>query len=387
EVLYDKSEPQEIEVAHEFPNLGRKVMRINVSRVHRKENSTDMLLLAIEDITAVKEMEENIKTLRETIVHLYQKNRYESIVSKVAQSLHQSINLQEVLDNAVSIISENIDSVDYIAIYMVEGKEAVMKSHKGLPDWAIEGLGKITYPRGFIWKAIVEGTQVYCADIENDRVIEPTDKKMDIKSYMYMPLKSEGNTIGVISIKSLRVNPMGDEEINLVETLKKELETSIKNTQESETLRKSDQHYAKTNGELATRVKSLTEELRKANERIISETRERKRLEEELKSSATELKDSKHELENFIYVVSHELKEPLKKIQASCSHLEEKNGKALKSDGCKYLRQIDNAVKKMQSPIHDLETRYQTATKDQHNNGNGRNSSLTSPSLKVKKCS
>ncbi len=387
EVLYDKSEPQEIEVAHEFLLLGRKVMRINISRVHRKENSIDMLLLVIEDITAAQEMEANIISLRETIVNLYKKNRLESIISKITQCLHQSINLQEVLDNAVNSIGENIDSADYIAIYMVEGKEAVMKSHKGLPDWAIEELEKITYPRGFIWKAIVEGVQVYCADTENAKGIEPVDKKMDIKSYMYMPLQSEGSTIGAISIKSLQVNPMGDEEINLVETVKKELETSIKNAQQAETLRKADQHYTRTSGKLETRVKTLTEELRKANERIISETRERKRLEEELKSSATELENSKHELENLIYVLSHDLKEPLKKIQASCSHLEEKNGKTLKSDAFKYVKQIDNAVKKMQSPIHDLETRYETVSKNQHGNGNGRDTSLTSPSLKMKKCS
>lgn len=240
EVLYDKSESQEIEVDHEFSTIGRKAMRINVSRVHRKENSTDMLLLAIEDVTERKEMEENIKNLRETIVQLYKKHRYETIVNKTIQSIHQSINLQEVLDNAVNSISENIDGVDYISIYLVEGKEAVMKSHKGLPDWFVERSGSITYSRGYLWKAIIEGNPIYCGDIDNDSHVDPVDKKMDIKSHLFMPLQPEGNTIGVINIKSLQVNALGEEALNLIETIKKQLETAIRNAQQAETFRKLD---------------------------------------------------------------------------------------------------------------------------------------------------
>lgn len=60
-VLYEKSESQEIEVDHRFPTIGRKVMRVAVRPLHRKENSTDMLILAIQDVTERKEMEENIK--------------------------------------------------------------------------------------------------------------------------------------------------------------------------------------------------------------------------------------------------------------------------------------------------------------------------------------
>ena len=60
-VLHEKTESQEIEIDHEFPTVGRKVMRVAIRMLHRKENSTDMLILAIQDVTERKEIEENRK--------------------------------------------------------------------------------------------------------------------------------------------------------------------------------------------------------------------------------------------------------------------------------------------------------------------------------------
>lgn len=51
-------------------------------------------------------------------------------------------------------MSNNIDRVDNIAIYLAEGVEAVLKAHKGLTDWYIGRAGRIKYPRGLTCSCI-----------------------------------------------------------------------------------------------------------------------------------------------------------------------------------------------------------------------------------------
>jgi hypothetical protein len=66
-------------------------------------------------------------------------------LSTVTRSVHQSINLQDVLEKAVETMSRNIDGAGNIGIYIVEGEEAVIKAYRGYPDWFIERAGRIPY--------------------------------------------------------------------------------------------------------------------------------------------------------------------------------------------------------------------------------------------------
>jgi len=102
---------------------------------------------------------------------LYKKNRYEKIISTVTQSVHRSINLQDVLENAVESISNNIDKADSVGIYMVEGEEAVLNVHKGYSDNYLARASRIPYPKGVTWKAIIDGKSTYIHDVDEDNVI------------------------------------------------------------------------------------------------------------------------------------------------------------------------------------------------------------------------
>ncbi|MCH7927138.1 MAG: GAF domain-containing protein [Candidatus Dadabacteria bacterium] len=73
---------------------------------------------------------------------LTRKSRYEEIIRSVTQSIHQSINLQDVLENAAEAMNKNIDIASNVAIFMAEGKEAVLKSYKGFPRWFMNRLKK-----------------------------------------------------------------------------------------------------------------------------------------------------------------------------------------------------------------------------------------------------
>lgn len=67
-----------------------------------------------------------------------------------------------------------------------------------------------------------------------------------------------------------------------------------------------------------------------------------------------ELTRSNAELQQFAFIASHDLQEPLRKIQAFGNRLKEKCGSALTDQGHDYLERMQNAAQRMQDLIDDL---------------------------------
>ncbi|HEX3035991.1 MAG TPA: sigma 54-interacting transcriptional regulator [Thermodesulfobacteriota bacterium] len=192
-------------------------------------------VVVFRDVTEHKLAE---KTLRETLDQLSKKNRYESIISAVTQSVHRSINLQEVLENAAQAMRKNIDKVDRVAIYLVEGEEAVLRTPGGFPDWYVKSSRKIPYPGGLTWKTIIEGKPRYVADVDQDTVIGTPGRELGIKSYVSMPILFEGKAVGTVIIASLQKNTFNEDEIKLLEIVAQQIGMAINNAQKAEALRK-----------------------------------------------------------------------------------------------------------------------------------------------------
>src|SRR3990170_5007928 len=172
---------------------------------------------------------------------LSKKNRYESIISTVTRGVHRSINLQDVLENSVESMSKNIDRVENISIYLVEGEEAILKAYRGYSDWWVKRVGRIPYPKGFTWKAIIEGKPRYVADAEKDTFIGPAGRELGTKSYLSMPIHLEGKTVGCINVNSFQKNAFDEEELNLLEIVAQQIEVAINNAKQAEALRQSEE--------------------------------------------------------------------------------------------------------------------------------------------------
>lgn len=80
----------------------------------------------------------------------------------------------------------------------------------------------------------------------------------------------------------------------------------------------------------------------------------RKQTEDQLRSSTVMLVQSNRELEDFAAVASHDLQEPLRKIQSFVGYLRDEQSAGLNAEGRDYLDRIHNAATRMTTLVSDL---------------------------------
>jgi len=81
---------------------------------------------------------------------------------------------------------------------------------------------------------------------------------------------------------------------------------------------------------------------------------DRKLYENQLEKYTEELQRSNEDLEQFAYVASHDLQEPLRKIRAFGDRLAAKYGNKLEGQGVDYIQRMQSAAARMQTLIEDL---------------------------------
>ncbi|HEY8895953.1 MAG TPA: ATP-binding protein, partial [Niastella sp.] len=93
---------------------------------------------------------------------------------------------------------------------------------------------------------------------------------------------------------------------------------------------------------------------------------EQKKYAKQLEDMNRELAKMNEELTSFAYVSSHDLQEPLRKIQMFSKRILEKEIHTLSDEGKSFFQRMDNAANRMQLLINDLLTYSRTNTSQKH---------------------
>lgn len=104
-------------------------------------------------------------------------------------------------------------------------------------------------------------------------------------------------------------------------------------------------------------------EARAIREQVAREAAEAR--EEQLRIHTAELERSNRELQDFAYVASHDLQEPLRKISSFADLLRREYGDVLDDEGRHYLDRMQQAAIRMSNLIRDLLTFSRVTTKTQ----------------------
>ncbi len=101
-------------------------------------------------------------------------------------------------------------------------------------------------------------------------------------------------------------------------------------------------------------VRALARDIEAMRRQILDELQESQRAREEAEGIAVDLRRSNRDLEQFAYVASHDLQEPLRKVAGFCQLLERRYADQLDDRAREYIAYAVDGAQRMQTLINDL---------------------------------
>jgi len=103
-------------------------------------------------------------------------------------------------------------------------------------------------------------------------------------------------------------------------------------------------------------IRRIATDVENMRQRIVAELEAAQAARDQLDEQTVELRRSNAELEQFAYVASHDLQEPLRKVASFCQLLEKRYADQLDERGVEYIGFAVDGAKRMQVLINDLLT-------------------------------
>lgn len=322
------------------------------------------------------------------LIDVTERKRAEENLNFLTGALTQfsaSLGYKKILRTITEMVVPNI--ADWCSIDLVEDGELqqVALAHKN-PEkvkWAEElrrkqGAPNLSDPHG-VAKVIRTGEAEFYPEISPEMLTSDAYnkdemaliKELGFRSVIIAPMTIDGKTIGALTFVAtesrLHYKPA---DLEVAKTLANRAALAVYNAtlydeakRELAYRRELQDDLELLNSELEYRVEVRTKELQATNHGLQQEIKKRQQAERVLDTYSKELARSNQELQDFAYVASHDLQEPLRKIQAFGDLLESEFSDNLGKSGRQYLDRMRNAASRMSTLIEDLLSFSRVTTK------------------------
>lgn len=297
-------------------------------------------------------------------------------LSDVSKELSASLNSKKLLEKITKLSVPRIADWCTVDLYSEEhGFEQVSVSHANPKKAALAKEYRKHNPLHVdddtgIPRILRTGEPEFYPVIEEKMIMQYVKDKttrdfmlrLQLSSVMILPLRIADRVVGGLSfVAAGSGRHFTDEDLKMASELAARVSLSMTNAQlysDSQNDLKQRLELEKELREekhtLEARVRERTAQLQLTNRGLMDEIAKRRSVEAELSAYGDELSRSNKELEDFAYIASHDLQEPLRKIQAFGNLLLGEYGDSLGIEGADYLARMHSAANRMSTLIEDL---------------------------------
>ena len=106
EIIPENTSFEDFEVDHEFPSIGRQVMLLNARRMYKESEASQMILLAIEDVTARLQAEKELKQHRDSLESIVEERTTE--LTKTNEQLRLEIDERKRAEEEIRVSQKQL---------------------------------------------------------------------------------------------------------------------------------------------------------------------------------------------------------------------------------------------------------------------------------------
>ncbi len=289
-----------------------------IKKRYKKKNGS--IFWAKTNVNAVRDGSRNIKyqvALVEDITSDREKALILEMINNVAKSILGKIDINEIAWEIAHNIAKYLNSEDCV-IYLVDEKKGILEqiaAYGGKAGSKNKIINKITLQIGEGIAGAVAKTgigEIIKNTTLDDRYIVDETKRL---SEITVPIINDGHVIGIIDSEHIDENYYTKEHLQTLESLA---------------------------NLVAMQLKSAIN------------LRERQKAESRNKDLLRRLEKSNDELQEYAHIVSHDLKSPLRSINALVSWIKEDNSENLDASSLNNLGLIESTLEKMEQLISDI---------------------------------
>lgn len=248
EVLPEKKALQDFPVEHTFPNIGKKIMLLTASQIHQESGNARLILLAIEDITERKRVEEAMITLKDEIAtELKGMRRLHEISSRLVGHGNLQALLEEILVAAIDLSGAAFGNIQVLVPSGTAAERLRIIAQRGFQREFVDFFNSSPENTGACGRALQTGERVVIGDVANDPLFRGTPAgevmlKAGALAVQSTPLRSRsGKLLGILSTHYPSAHAIDGRVLQWIDLLARHAADLIERDQAEDALHKSEE--------------------------------------------------------------------------------------------------------------------------------------------------